>query len=309
MNFLIGTYRKVNSEGIYQAKLDNNRLKTEVLYIASLPSYLDWFNNTVFAISKFGIEIFKDGHVIFKDNSQLKAPSHITFDNKYNFIYTTGYHSGDLIKYMYEGERSKIVEVINFGQKSHPHQTYIDDERALIYVPLLGSDEVRVFKHNKLNFELVKTIKFPVGFGPRHVVKYGSSIYVAGELGRQVGVINSSFEISQITESFHNKEGSGFSAIRVHPSKPYLYVSNREDNSIIVFSINEDESLKLKQVYLTNYDHARDFDITPDGKTLIAGFLNSNIVVSFKLGSDGLIKEESFSSPVLEPTSITFQRK
>lgn len=308
MFFLVGTYRRKNSEGIYLGNINKKDISAKVLYLASQPSYIDWYQKYIFSISKFGIEIFFDGKQIFKDSNQIKAPSHITYDEKFNFIYTANYSTGDLIKYSFNGSDTKIVEIINFGLNSHPHQTYIDYENELIYVPLLGKDEIRVYNHSNLSFELVKIINLEKGFGPRHVVKYKDNIYVAGELGRKVAQINRWQHVVNYTKSYTNGLEEGFSAIRIHPNKPVLYVSNREDNSLIVFKINPDGTLTENQVYMTNYSHCRDFNITHDGNYLISAFLRSDKVVLYKLNSDGHISEELSSCDVFEPTSISFQR-
>lgn len=306
MDFLIGTYRRRESKGIYMAKLTKDTLTSKSHLIASLPSYLVWHDNIIFSIHKFGIEIFKDNIAIYKSNNELNAPAHINYHNKHKFIFTVNYHTGELLKYRFNDENTEIVESINYGEKSHPHQAFIDNDFDILYVPLLGRDQIKVYKINELSLKELKTIKLPSGFGPRHLVKYRDHLIVAGELSRSVCVIDSDGNVVFETKKYTNGTGSGFSAIRLHPKKKIVYVANREDNSIISFNITDGFHLTELEIVKEDYEHARDFNITPDGKHLIVGYLHSDIIILYNINKDGLLVKTDLITNVYEPTCISF---
>lgn len=95
------------------------------------------------------------------------------------------------------------------------------------------------------------------------------------------------------------------SAIRLHPNGKYLYAGNRTLEAITIFAI-VDNTLQLITYQHTNGDELREFNITPDGKWLIACHQNSHDTVVYKIQEDGKLIETYRTKEILSPVCVVF---
>jgi 6-phosphogluconolactonase len=74
--------------------------------------------------------------------------------------------------------------------------------------------------------------------------------------------------------------------IRVHPSGKFLYASNRGDDSIAIYAIDENKgTLALVGITSTGGKEPRSFEIDPTGKLLFAANQNSNYIAVFRINA------------------------
>jgi 6-phosphogluconolactonase len=96
--------------------------------------------------------------------------------------------------------------------------------------------------------------------------------------------------------------------IRVHPTGKFLYASNRGDDSIAIYAIDQTKGT-LTQVAITHTGgkEPRSFEIDPTGKLLFAANQKSDNIVVFRV--DAKTGQLTPSGKVLEvgsPVSVKF---
>lgn len=73
MKFLVGTYTKKNSEGIYLVEDDKVTLYQRLFN----PTYITVQEGYLFTLARGGIEIYQDSNLIYEDHSEAHSPTHI----------------------------------------------------------------------------------------------------------------------------------------------------------------------------------------------------------------------------------------
>jgi 6-phosphogluconolactonase len=106
-----------------------------------------------------------------------------------------------------------------------------------------------------------------------------------------------------------NFQGTNTSAeIAIHPSGKFLYASNRGDNSIAVFAIDERTGrLTRIQIQPTLGKIPRCFAIDPTGQFLVAANQNSDNIVVFHINPDnGKLTATGQTFQIGKPVCVTF---
>lgn len=223
---------------------------------------------------------------------------------------------GDEIQEIKHSGGSKVVK----GRQNspHPHYASISPDNQFVFVPDLGLDQLVTYEIDTQNQELIprdKPIATIPGGGPRHM-KFNESpkfkkldsrefAFVLNELAMSVSVFvhdgEGAMVLKQTTETLTEKEQAGevfnsASEIRVHPNGKFVYTGNRGHDSVSVFKFEPKEnSLTRVQVASIHGAWPRNFDLTPNGKWLIAAGQNTNSATVFAIDSDS--------------GRLTFQRK
>lgn len=208
---------------------------------------------------------------------------------------------------------SKVVG--NRQNSPHPHYAEISPDNKFVFVPDLGLDQLVVYRIDLDSKKLVPTDK-PVdcvaGGGPRHMkirdatgVEDRKFAFVLNELAMSVSCFvvkdDGSMDLMQTvpTLSEEVKAGEVFnsaSEIRIHPNGRFIYTANRGNDSISVFDFGTRSfGFLKKQVVPVHGAWPRNFNLTPDGKWLLAAGAQSNSVSVFAIDP--------------EDGTLTFQRK
>ena len=239
---LIGTYS--NYIGVYDFK--NGRLKMigEINNIIN-PSFLCINQNMLYTVSET-----KQGSIMSLklDNNTIKKidykileqslPCYITTNNKDKLL-VTNYESGSVIMYKIEenGIIGKEISRKQYQNANMHFAEFIEDE---IYVTDLGNDKIYIFD---LYLELKYEIKIDAKSGPRHLITTRERMYVITEFTNEVLVYHkcgNRFRLIQKVSTLLNKDIPSYgAAIKISSDSKNLYVTNRGDNSISVFEINE----------------------------------------------------------------------
>jgi len=159
----------------------------------------------------------------------------------------------------------------------------------------LGSDAVFFWKLS-LNGQLktANQFKTKAGTGPRHIVFHeGFSLaYAFAENANNINVFRynetnpqAKQVISTLPAGFNGKSAGG--EIRIHPNKKFIYASNRGADTIVLFSIQNDGTLKYEQAFPSQGKFPRGMNLDPTGSFLYVGNQNDNSLVTFKVGQDG----------------------
>ena len=228
--------------------------------------------------------------------SKGNGPCHVYCSPDGKHIFTSNYSSGNVAAFPIDGDgtilpASSVVQsegtgpVTNRQQGPHTHQVMLDPSGKYLLSPDLGSDRIMVYAFDRNGGILTPNPNQPFlqldpGSGPRHLVFHpsGEFLFVVNELNSTVtacsydpgtGILKQLQTISTVEESH---TGIKFpAAIRIHPSGKFLYASTRGDNSsIALFSVGDGGSIDRIQVMEQVPGWPRDFNLTPDGKFLIA---------------------------------------
>ena len=206
-----------------------------------------------------------------------------------------------------------------FQQSPHPHAVIFSKGDKFTVVCDKGNDTITIYSVDEKFFKMsVKSIyKTKVGVGPRHAVFHPNApfLFVINEavstltsfyFNEKTGEITEINTVPTIPSTFTN---TNYPAdIRIHPNGKFLYGSNRGNDSIVTFQIDQNTG-KLSFIVLTptNGKTPREFNIISSGKYLLVGNQDSNSVSSFSIDPiNGNLKLESISNNIPKPVCIQF---
>lgn len=312
--YLIGTYTRRISKGVYQLELDtdNQKLKNlEFVGSAIDPTYVaESKQKRIYAITK--VRDDNNGNVTggfyewdgTNDNyplapiagihDQETSPAYIAVDDARKLVFTANYHAGIISTYKIADDGSisladRIMDKGTLGfrkeQQDGPHPHYIDltpDNRVVVVD--LGIDKVFIYDVSEAGkLTPVSELRMEDGYGPRHITfdEKKHVAYLVGELSSNIAVLdydakNGQLSLRNILSTIPDDwtEHNGAAAVRQSSDGKFVYVSNRGNNTIAVFSSDEKGDLKLIQRISTEGDFPRDFNLSDDESFVIC--LNQN---------------------------------
>ncbi|UII74754.1 lactonase family protein [Flagellimonas sp. HMM57] len=345
LTFFIGSYTEYlnpdfggTGKGIYTVQLNEETGEVYTVSVQSSrnPSYLTISMDNQFLYCTTELDITEAPQVqaykihsdyslqILNQQSILGTyPCHLSLFK--NTILTACYGTGNMLQFplMASGELKSVQrEYRHSGSGSnkirqeapHAHHVAVHPNQKDVYVCDLGVDTVKAytFTDGILKPNPEKDCEVTKGGGPRHLVFNidGSIAYVINELTANVSVLKCSDGVFQEIATYASlpmdfKGIPSASAIRFYPNKQVLYVANRSLEAISIFKIIED-TLELLEITRTGGEELREFNITPDGKWLLAGHQNSHDLVVYKIEKDGRLSETYRTREILSPVCITF---
>lgn len=335
MHILIGGYTKHESDGIYQfdfigagneAHLEQRRNVVKV----GGPTYFQKDGDFIFTIKNEdghgGIATYENGCLVSQLLHEGSSPAYVGINKDKHLLYTANYHTGVLavISYDEKGQLTLLDQVKHESRalgprpeqvdSAHPH--YFDQTPGGHLVSCdLGQDRVDFYDFDGQHLTHLASYQNEDGFGTRHLVfdPSGSYFYVAGELSSQVNVVKFDEEnwmfqnvatCSTIPASWDQHNGAA--AIRLSKDGKFLYVSNRGHDSIAVFEVQDDHSLKLIQRISTYGEFPRDFNWDEDENYVVAANQNSNNATLYQRASDGTLALLVKDIAVPEGTRVLF---
>ena len=335
MHILIGGYTKHESEGIYQfdfigagneAHLEQGRNVVKV----GGPTYFQKAGDLIFTIKnengQGGIAAYRRGKLVSQLIHDGSSPAYVGINQDKRLLYTANYHTGMLsvISYDEQGQLTLLDQVKHedraLGPKpeqdtAHPH--YFDETPGGHLVSCdMGQDrgDFYAFKDGKLSH--LASYQNEDGFGTRHLVfnPSGQYFYVAGELSSQVNVV----KFDEASWMFQNvatystipadwDKHNGAAAIRMSKDGRFIYVSNRGNDSIAVFEVKADHTLKLIQRVSTFGEFPRDFNWDEEEAYVVAANQNTNNATLYaRNAADGSLTPLVKNIQVPEGTHVLF---
>ncbi len=191
-----------------------------------------------------------------------------------------------------------------------------------VFIPDLGENAVFQYRYDKATKKLSPDthIKFEPGSGPRHMAMHPTLdiCYVSNELFNTVCVAkldSSEPEKSkeriipiQYESTLENRDQVSYvSEIRLSSDAKFLYVSNRGDNSLVIFNVKKDGQLERIDVVPTGGKFPRHFALTPCGNAvLVANQDSSNLTLFGRDIETGLIEATGDEFTIPAPNYIRF---
>jgi 6-phosphogluconolactonase len=252
------------------------------------------------------------------------GPAFISLSADENFLLFANYGGGSVavVKLDEKGIPAGVADTVKFepvnGKVSHVHMVSPGPGGKYIYATDLGLDRIMIFTLG--NDGRLKQIpngpaKLAPGAGPRHFTfsSDGKKMYVINELNSTLSVfdVNADGSIKEVqtlptlAENFSGKN----SCADIHISKgdKYLYGSNRGENTIVVFRIENDGKLTLAGRTTCGGDIPRNFVIEPSGRYLLVGNQKSSNISVFAIDREtGIPQEPGKNYNLLPPVCLKF---
>ncbi|MBC8776353.1 lactonase family protein [Streptococcus sp. IMAU 99161] len=303
-----GTYTKKESKGIYKAQFDpetGNLSDLELVAAEPNPTFIAFSEKgNLYSVGaqdgKGGIASFTADFQPLNHVVEEGAPlCYVSVDDKRQLVYGANYHKGQVLVYKIEGDGqlSLIDQDTHEGKGPHenqasPHVHFADltPDQYLITCDL-GTDSLHTYEvSDQGKLTLLHHYQTAPGAGPRHLVfhPHHKIAYLINELNATIDVLfydgMGEFEhfqtVSTLPEDYDGQKWA--SAIKHSADGKFLYASNRAHNSIAVFEVIADGSLKLIEIVPTDGLNPRDFTLSPDQHYLIAAHQDSPNATVFK---------------------------
>lgn len=300
-DFLIGTYTSKSSKGLYAITLDTEKQALVNLRLVAemeKPSYLTLGDNQRMYILKKdgdrgGVAGFQLEGEHGKELDECMAagspPAYISLDKKRKLVYSANYHKGEVKSYKIgeNGELTLVDTVKHAGEtgpqpeQEAPHAHYAElTPDGRLAVCDLGLDLLITYDvDDEGHLTAVSRHKCEAGFGTRHMEFHpnGKYAYLLGELSSKIEVLkynaaDGSFSSLQTVKTIPAdwKTHNGAAAIHVTRDGKFVYSSNRGENTIAVWAIQPDFTIKHVQSISTEGSFPRDFELSQGDKYLLA---------------------------------------
>jgi 6-phosphogluconolactonase len=174
-------------------------------------------------------------------------------------------------------------------ERGHAHMISETPQGGTVLIADLGLDIVAEYwlgDGGELTF--VASVMLPAGGGPRHIAQHsnGCFVYVTNELASTVSFIlreRGALKVKQTLPTVKPGIVSHAADIHLSPDNRFLYCSNRGDDSIASFKVDQETgTLTELDIVSSNGATPRNFAFTPSGRHLLVANQNSDAIVIFR---------------------------
>jgi 6-phosphogluconolactonase len=260
------------------------------------------------------------------------APCHLTLDAQGKYVLVANYGGGNLsvLPVLGDGRLGEAVCVVQHSGKSidserqsapHAHCVTPDPANRFVFVCDLGLDKVMSYRFDAQSGKLTPAdpafTACKPGSGPRHMAfrPDGRFAYVVSEMSStltgfaydaQTGRLKEIETVSTLPPYFDGKNAAA--ELGIHPSGKWLYVSNRGNETVVLFEIDKDlGTLKYIEEQGTGGKTPRHFGIQPSAAHLAIGNQDSDTVLVCRIDSgNGRLKPSGVFAQVPSPVCIRF---
>ncbi|WP_249435807.1 lactonase family protein [Paenibacillus sp. Marseille-Q4541] len=337
--FYTGTYSTAEEPGIFLIAASKEsgemRIVNQMNGIGQ-PSFVALHPNgeKLYAVSEKGEgELFtyqidastKELHLLDRKSTEGADPCYVSVDTEGRYVLVANYSSGSVSVYKLDEsglpvEMSAKIQHVGEGFRKdrqegpHAHSILPSSDGHFVFVCDLGLDQLIVYRNEDGKLSTHYELKLPAGSGPRHLVIHPSEkfAYIVGELNSTVTALtyNKNRGEFQITHHISTREKAAQDEntgadIRVSPCGRFLYVSNRGDDTIALFHINEETgALTAEERVSTGGKTPRNFNLL-EGGLLLAANQGTNNLVSFRIDSEtGRLTQTGFELELTAPVCI-----
>ncbi len=202
----------------------------------------------------------------------------------------------------------------------HAHSINVSPDNHYAIAADLGLDKLLVYRFDAAKGTLQPndppSVSVKPGAGPRHFAfhpngRFGYSIneiqssITAFDWDAERGVLTEKQTVSTLPSGFTGENSTA--EIIVHPNGKFLYGSNRGNDSIAVFAISGDGTLKPVEIVPVHVKVPRNFVIDPSGKFLLAEGQDAGGIKVFHLDpNSGRLTPSDVSVELSAPVCIRF---
>lgn len=246
-------------------------------------------------LSAFAVEADAGLTLLDRVSASGDGPAHLAVHPSGRFVAAANYGGGQVpVVALTAAGLGATVDVETPG--TNPHQVVFSADGRFAWVPCKGSDLVAQFRFDAATGQLTPnappSVATATGAGPRHLALHpgGQWAFLLNELDSTL----SSYAVAAAgTLSLVETKSTlpaGFTGtntgahVVVHPSGRFVYGSNRGDDSVVGFRVDEATGrLTLVGHWKTGGARPRDFTLTPDGALLLVANQSSGTVHAFRV--------------------------
>ncbi len=174
-------------------------------------------------------------------------------------------------------------------ERPHAHMVSEVPEGGAVLIADLGLDQVVAYAL-PADGTLVRTasVALPAGAGPRHIAQHanGRYVYVSNELDSTVSFVlrrSGSMTVEQTLPTIRPGVESHGADIHLSPDGRFLYCSNRGEDSIACFMVDQATGqLTLQDITSSGGRTPRNFALTPSGRHVLVANQNGDAIVIFR---------------------------
>lgn len=344
MRIYIGTYTKTSSKGIYLIELDEKTgMLGEPKLAAAIaqPSYvaLHPSKKFLFAISEvgefegkktgaaYGFAVEADGMLtpINAANCGGRGPAFIEVDRAGKSVLVANYGEGSVARLPIDekgrlSSPSSVIQHHGTGpvkdrqEGPHAHSIVCDPSGKFALAQDLGTDFVIVYKLDGDKLIEANRLQIEPGSGPR-MVEFAhdcTRVYLVNELNNTVcflqfdsetGTLKNLQTVTTLPSDWH--AFSKAAAIGIHPSQKFCYASNRGNETLVRYAMDDSGKLAVVDFTPSGGKTARHFAIDPSGKFLLCAHQDSDSMTLFDIAADGKLTAKQ-TIQIGQPTCVLF---
>ena len=342
----VSTYTSGNKSSfgikIYDVDLEEGRLYEKDQVEITNSSYVTISHNEkyLYSITDFGVESYKileDGGLSVINHASINGMRgcYLSTDYEDKFLFVAGYPDAKVtvLRVREDGSIGEITdEIFHKGLGSIAERTFrphincvkMTRDNKFLCAADLGMDHVIVYELNHLNGRLrqVDIIRSELESAPRHLKfsRDGKIVYIVHELKNYIDVYRYSIDEHGIpvfdkiqnisTLNTYHAGGSAASALNLSEDFKYLCSSNAGDNSVVLYSIDQETGLLSKILCLPiSGDYPKDAALFPDNKHLVSLNHETNTMTFFNVDMEKkTIVMNGKAIPVAQPNCIIFYK-
>ena len=320
-----------DSDGIYTLRIDSNTGKADSIATVAAgenPSFLTIHpdGEYVYVVNEIDGGTIQ-AYTVDRETGALTllnrkpsggtGPCYCSLDATGSYLFVANYQGGTIavLPITDDGQLEEPIDIVERDGSSidserqncsHPHSITPGPENRFIYVTDLGTDEVAVYElEDGKTLDLAHSVEVHEGAGPRHLDFYSdsSTAYLVNELDSTLTTCEynpATGDLKTIatvdTLSGPIEEENYPADVHVHPSGKWMYVSNRGQDSIATFDLDEPRYPVLIDLVSTRGEWPRNFTLNGAGTHLFAENQHTDEIVIFQI-------DENTGTPV--PTGDT----
>jgi len=272
------------------------------------------------------------------------GPAYVSVDSTGQSAFVANYVGGTIASYRIQpdGTLSQPVSIFNyreprFGKHGpvpvrqdgpHPHSVFISPDDRFLIVNDLGNDALSVFLIDTATARLTPSdpllTSLRPGSGPRHIAFHpnGRWVYLINELDStidhllwtdthslkrpQAFLIHTNTTVKTTAPGFPSGKNTA-AEVLVSPDGNFLYASNRGEDTLVVFSIQNDGGLKEIQRISCGGKTPRHFTFDPTFDWILCGNQDSASITVFRRDQgNGKLAGPTQTIPVDSPLFTLF---
>jgi 6-phosphogluconolactonase len=285
------------------------------------------------AISAFSVDPATGKLVLINQRPSMgTGPCHIVLDKDGKNLLVANYGSGSVavLPIAADGRLGEASSSIQHTGKSvhpdrqkgpHAHCVTFDPANRFAFVCDLGLDKILAYRFDAQNGKLTPAepafAAVKPGAGPRHMVfrPDGKFAYVINELNSTITVFAYNPDTGKLAEvqtestlpPYYDGKNSG-AEIDIHPSGKWLYVSNRGNETVILFDVDREKgTISYTEEQGTGGKTPRHFGIQPSARHLAIANQNSDTVLVCRIDDgNGRLKPSGVFAEVPSPACVVF---
>jgi len=292
----------------------SNLLLTQSIVAGYTPTWFAYSNNVLYSTNEqagfiASLDSAASGALTYVDrvSSSGTSPTYITISPDGNYVLAANYDSGSDVVIGINA-RGIFGKTTDFQQHNgtgpvpgrqtgpHAHQIIFDNSGKFVYSADLGADKIYQYRWNNALGKLapldVPYVSSDPGDGPRHLVFHqnGEWAYLSCELSSSViafkldptGQLKRFQKLLTVPKPY---DANNYPAEPiVHPNGLFLFVSNRGNDSISVFHINQtDGTLTPTSIHPVNGAYPRGMVLDTTNNIIFTMNQNSGTITSLSV--------------------------